>query len=355
MEFWTSHPSAPARAADVAAVAEGLGWDGLTTVDSQDLSGDPYVFLALAATGSTRLGLQTSVTNPVTRVAAETATSAMSVQKLSKGRMIVGIGRGDSALAHLGRSPAKLKWFGEYLVSLQAYLRGDEVNFEHTGTLDQQAAPVEILGLADAPSSSSIKWPAGIDKVPVEVAATGEKVIGMAARYSDRIMFALGADTERLKWGINTAIEAASKAGKGPVSLKFGAYINIVCHHNLDVVRDLGRAGTSLFARFSVMHGTVSGPVSEKQREIFRTIHDSYDMNMHVREGSQQSKVMTDEFMDEYAVIGGVEYCIERLQEIEKLGISKVSVAGPSFTAKSDEGLEAAAGFSEKVMPALQQ
>jgi|TARA_B100002003_G_scaffold234425_1_gene248315 5,10-methylenetetrahydromethanopterin reductase len=335
VEFWTSHPSAPTRAADVAAGAERHGWDGLTTVDSQNLSGDPYVFLALAATGSDRLGLQTSVTNPVTRVAAATATSAMSVQKLSKGRMIVGIGRGDSALAHLGRSPAKLKWFEDYLVNLQTYLRGDEVAFEHTGILDQQAAPVENLGLADAPSSSSIQWAVGIDKVPVEVAATGEKVIGMAARHSDRIMFALGADSERLRWGIDIALEAASKVGKDPDSLKFGAYINIVCHHNLAVARDLGRAGTSLFALFSVMHGSVSGPASEKQQEVFRTIHDSYDMNMHVREGSQQSKVMTDEFMDEYAVIGGVEYCIERLQEIEKLGISKVSVAGPSFTAKS--------------------
>ena len=40
---------APTRAADVAKQAEAHGWDGLTTVDFQHLSGDPYVFLALAA------------------------------------------------------------------------------------------------------------------------------------------------------------------------------------------------------------------------------------------------------------------------------------------------------------------
>ena len=92
MEFWTSHPAAPTRAAEVAKEAEARGWDGLTTVDSQNLSGDPYVFLALGAAATESLGLQTSVTNPVTRHPAVTATSALSVQKLSGGRMILGIG-----------------------------------------------------------------------------------------------------------------------------------------------------------------------------------------------------------------------------------------------------------------------
>ena len=81
MELWTSHHAAPTRAADFAGQAEALGWHGITTVDSQNLSGDPYVFLALGATATRTLGLQTSVTNPVTRHPAVTATSALTVQK----------------------------------------------------------------------------------------------------------------------------------------------------------------------------------------------------------------------------------------------------------------------------------
>ena len=41
--------------------------------------------------------------------------------------MVLGIGRGDSALAHLGRAPARLAWFERYLANLQAYLRGDAI------------------------------------------------------------------------------------------------------------------------------------------------------------------------------------------------------------------------------------
>ena len=38
---------------------EDNGWDGLAVVDSQNLSGDPYVALALAATVTDRIGLAT--------------------------------------------------------------------------------------------------------------------------------------------------------------------------------------------------------------------------------------------------------------------------------------------------------
>ncbi len=355
MEFWTSHPSAPTHATDIASKAEALGWDGLTTVDSQNLSGDPYVFLALAATGSEQLGLMTSVTNPVTRHAAVTATSAMTVQKLSGGRMILGIGRGDSALAYLGRAPARLSWFESYLVNLQAYLRGEEVGFGDTGIADVVAPPVETLQLSDAPTASAIHWARDMPKVPVEVAATGSKVIGIAGRHADRIMFALGADEKRIAWGIDTARKSAEIAGRDPSSLKFGAYINLVCHENLEVGRELGRVGTSLFARFSAMHGRVNGPADDSQNQVFRNVHDRYDMNKHAQTGGKQISALTDEFMDSYAIIGDIDHCVNRLTTLAAMGIDKVSIAGPSFTARSKSGQEAALNFVSEVMPKLRR
>ena len=352
-ELWTSHHAAPTRAADFARQAEALGWHGITTVDSQNLSGDPYVFLALGATATRTLGLQTSVTNPVTRHPAVTATSALTVQKLSGGRMILGIGRGDSALAHLGRAPARLKWFENYLISLQAYLRGEEVPFTTAGIADEAAPPVENLGLADAPSSSRIGWAKDTEEVPVEVAATGARVIRIAARHAGRIMFALGAVPERLAWGIETARQAAAEAGRDLETLSFGAYINLACHEDLDVARELARTGTGLFARFSVMHGAIAGPASDSQAEVFRNLHATYDMNAHGRQGGQQTAALTDEFMDGYAVIGDADHCLRRLEAVAALGIDKIAVTGPNFAARAPEAQEAAARFTDLVMPRL--
>lgn len=197
-EFWTWTVSDPTGSVEFARRAEAQGWDGIGAGDSQSLTGDPHVFLALAATASDTLGLATSVTNPVTRHAAATASSAIALQRLSGGRMAVGIVRGDSALAHLGRAPARLGWFEKYVEQVQAYLTGGEVPFEDFSIADEAAPPAARLGLADAPQASAIRWAGEGPKVPVEVAATGPRVIGIAARHADRVMLAVGADPRRI-------------------------------------------------------------------------------------------------------------------------------------------------------------
>jgi 5,10-methylenetetrahydromethanopterin reductase len=119
VQLWTTGVASARGAARTAQEIEAAGWDGMLVVDSQNLSGDPYVSLALAATVTTRIGLGTGVTNSVTRHAAATATAIASVNRISNGRAVLGIGRGDSALAHLGRAPARLAQFERYLRHLQ--------------------------------------------------------------------------------------------------------------------------------------------------------------------------------------------------------------------------------------------
>lgn len=353
MEFWTATVAAPTRSAEFALEAEDRGWDGMNVVDSQNLSGDPYVCLALAATTTRRLRLATSVTNPVTRHPATTASSALSVQRVSRGRMVLGIGRGDSALAHLGRAPARLGWFEDYLANLQAYLRGEEVDFENTGVPDEAAPLAEKLGLAHGPAASSIRWIGDGPKVPVEVAATGPKVIGIAARQADRVMLAVGSEPKRVAWGIETARTAAAEAGRDPASLQFGAYVNVVCCDDPRVGRELGRASTGLFARFSVMYGEIAGPADERQADVFHKLHDSYDMNAHGREGGQQTAALTDEFIDDYAIVGSPQHCAARIGALLDLGIDKFAVTGPNFASPSPPAREAAERFTEDVLPLL--
>src|SRR5215831_10843039 len=186
-------PLGQCRGRSIGRFAERLerdGFDGVAVVDSQNLSGDPYVALALAATATTRLGLATGVTNSVTRHAAATATAITSVNRVSNGRAVLGIGRGDSALAHLGRAPARLAQFERYLEQVQAYLRGEAVSFDDIDIPLDVAPPLSGLHLHDAPSASRIAWIADGPKVPVEVAASGPKVIALAALHGERVMFA---------------------------------------------------------------------------------------------------------------------------------------------------------------------
>lgn len=354
MQLWMLTHSTPHHALSAAQRAEEAGWAGMLVVDSQNLAPDSYVALTLAATGTQRLGLGTGVTNSVTRHPAVTASAASAVQQVSAGRMVLGIGRGDSALAHLGRSPARFAGFERYVDVLQRYLRGESVPFDSIPLPDQVAAPVDQLELADHPTESRIRWLKGeLPKVPVEVAATGPRVIAMAGRLADRVMFTLGAVPERLAWGVDLARSARADAGHGPDGLALGAYVNLVCHSDRRIARELVRGGLTTFARFSVMHGEVAGPADDESRKVLETLHDGYDMKAHTRGDSVQATLLNDDFVDRYAIAGPPEYCIERLQELAALGIDKVIISGPTAGTDRKEAQKAMALLDETVVRAF--
>ncbi|HBK05098.1 MAG TPA: hypothetical protein DDZ81_04455 [Acetobacteraceae bacterium] len=354
MELWITGVASPRGTARVAADVEAAGWDGLLVVDSQNLSGDPYIALAMAATSTTRLGLGTGVTNCVTRHAAATACSIVSVDRISGGRAVLGIGRGDSALAHLGRAPAKPKVFERYLRQLQTYLRGEAVAFEDIDIPVETAPPLAGLALAEAPPASRIEWITGRgNKVPVEAAASGPTVIALAARQADRVMFALGADEERIAWGIDVARKARTDAGLDPDDIRFGAYLNCACSPDIDVARGLVKGGLTTFARFSVMHGKASGPVSEQDRAVLHQLHDSYDMRAHTRGDSAQAGTLTPDFIDRFAVVGTPDQCVDRLRRLAELGLDKIAITG-ALRGVSETGAAASRVLLEReVLPAV--
>lgn len=333
----------PGMAARQAERAEAAGFDGIAMVDSQNLAGDPYVALVVAAKATTTLRLATGVTNPVTRHPAVTAAAIATVQGESGGRAVLGIGRGDSALAHLGHAPAPVAVFERYLAALQAYLGGDAVDFEDP--------TLGALGLAGAPTDSRMEWikMAG-PKVPVSVAATGPKVIAIAARHAERVTFAVGADPERVAWARDTVLATRPA---GDVSL--GAYVNVVAHPDRDTALELASGGLASFARFSVMHGRPTGPLDESTREVLTNVHASYDMTHHTRAGASQTAALTPEFASRFAVLGPAEECAARLRALLDLGLDHLVVIGPSIGADRDESTSANRRFAADVLPALRE
>ena len=351
LALWTLGVASPRGVQRVATHAEAVGWDGLYVVDSQNLSGDCYVALAMAAVVTQRLGLGTGVTNSVTRTAAATAAGIASVQRISAGRAVLGIGRGDSALAHLGRAPARVAQFDQYVQVLQAYLAGREVAFEAIDIPSSAAPRVASLALADTPATSRIAWLDGSDKVPVEVAASGPRVIGIGALHAERVMFTLGAAPDRILWGMNLAGAARRAAGLAEDGPQFGAYVNMVCHPDRATARKLVRGGLTTFARFSVMHGRAAGPLSDDDRVLLEQLHHRYDMRAHTRADSQQAQLLTDDFIDRFAIAGPPEHCVARLRELEGLGLDKLAISGPTAGADPEQARVAAALLEREVLP----
>jgi len=351
VEIWAAGTSSPSRVAVTAQRLEASGWDGWSLVDSQNLAVDPYILLALAASATDRLKLATGVTNPLTRHPAATATAIATVQAASKGRAVLGIGRGDSSLAYLGLAPASPAAFEHYLIRLQGYLRGEDVSFEIESDGSGVAADSSTLGMAGRPQASRIRWIAALGskvaKVPVDVAASGPRVIGIAMRHADRVTFAVGADPDRMRW----AIAESRKEPEHPVQL--GAYVPVVVNPDRDTARTLISGGVGSFARFSVMHGRVQGPVDAPGRAVLEAVHESYDMNLHFTHGSPQSARLTSEVIDAFGIAGPVGHCIERLRTLIDLGITKLVLLGGGTGMDSDARALSHTLLTEEVLPAL--
>ena len=64
------------------------------------------------------------------------------------------------------------------------------------------------------PTVSRLRWLRdGDPKVPIDVAASGPKVIEIAARHADAITFAVGVDPYRLGWAVEHA-RAGARVGR---------------------------------------------------------------------------------------------------------------------------------------------
>lgn len=354
VELWTAGVGLPNSTVRQARQAEDEGWDGLGVVDSQNLAADPYVEMGLAAAATTRLLLGTAVTNPLTRHPAVTATAIATVHAESGGRAVLGIGRGDSALAHLGLAPAPPAVFARYLERLQGYLRLEDVPFDIETDGGGEIPSSATLELAGGPTASRIRWlRSSLPKVQVDVAATGPKVIALAARLADRITFAVGADLSRVAWAIDTARRARSDAGLDPNALALGAYVPVFVHPDRGTARRMIAGGVASFARFSVMHGQVAGPASESQQTTLHAVHDAYDMHHHFTFGSPQSQGLTDEVIDMFGVAGPATYCQERLAALVELGLSKLYLMTTAGGLDREEGAAARRRLVDDVLPAL--
>jgi 5,10-methylenetetrahydromethanopterin reductase len=309
---------APRGSAQFARMAEGLGFDSLVFADTQNITPEVWGQLMLAARDTERIELGTGVTNPGTRDVAVTASAALALQVESGGRALCGIGRGDSSLGKIGRGPVSVDEFERYVDRLRRYLHGEEV--------DRDGTPSRMEWFADA----------NVAPVPLEIAATGRRVIELAARHADRIVFAVGADEDRLARSIDIARRAASASGRDPDRLRLGAWINAVVHSDIAAARDAVRGGLSVFAHFSGFGGMKPETMNAPLRDAALHLREHYDLRDHGRAGAAHAQQLDDDFVDRFGIVGPIETAVPRFQRLAALGLDFCRVVPGSRDAAPD-------------------
>ncbi len=322
----------PGRTGTTARLLEELGFDTVLFPDSQNLAPEVWGQLMIAAGTTSRVRLGPGVTNPVTRDVAVTASAAIALQAESGGRALLGIGRGDSSVQRIGRREERVAAFEAHLEALQRYLRGETVD------RDGFASRLEWVERLDLP------------KVPVEVSATGPRVIAAAARRADRVCLAVGSDPAHVGATLAQAREVARAAGR---TVAFGAFVNVVVDDDVAAARDAVRGSATSFARFSAFAGSDLARLPAPLAAAARWIRAHYDMRNHTRTNVPHTAGIDDAFVDWFAVAGPPAVARERLGALAALGLDFVHVIPGSTGMPRTLAASSIQRLATEVLPAL--
>jgi probable F420-dependent oxidoreductase len=295
------------RLVELMQLAERNGFDYGWTYDSHVLWQEPYPLLTLAAMNTERLKLGLNVTNPGTREPTVTASAFATLQDVSNGRMIMGIGRGDSARRTIGLQPVKVAEFEHACRMMRDLMNGRPVEWNDT----------EI----------ELEWAKGREQIPLYVAGYGPKVLAIAGRVGDGVIIQL-ADPEIIQWIMGTARAAAEEEGRDPAELKC-----IVCApSHVGPIED-GREQTRWFPAMVSNHvkdlieryGT-DGSVVPHALTDYVEKRKFYDYDEHSRVGAKHGEFVTDEICDRFSVLGDVGQISEKLRKLESIGVDHYSI-----------------------------
>ncbi|MEW1845031.1 LLM class flavin-dependent oxidoreductase [Nonomuraea angiospora] len=151
----------------LAVQAEELGLHSFWLNDTPMVHGDPFIALGLCAKATSRIRLGIGVTSPALRSAPAAASAFASLNALAPGRIICGIGTGNTARRTLGMRPTTAATMESFTAALQDLCAGRtieyreddqvrDVRFLHTGAHANTADPIEFVVAALGPKAAAV-------------------------------------------------------------------------------------------------------------------------------------------------------------------------------------------------------
>src|SRR5712691_13080541 len=122
------------RIVSLARQAEGAGFEYGWMFDSHVLWMEPFPRLTRMAANTRKMHLGTCVTNPAVRDVTVASSLFATLNLASKGRMEMGIGRGDSSRRVLGKKPTTLENLEEFVRVFRALNGGQSVELDGVST-----------------------------------------------------------------------------------------------------------------------------------------------------------------------------------------------------------------------------
>jgi 5,10-methylenetetrahydromethanopterin reductase len=318
------------QARERARAAEAAGFDGIFFADSQLNSLDPFQVLALCAIQTTRLKLGTAVSNMVYRDPSVLANSAATLNEISHGRAVLGLGTGDGPVYSLGRSATKLAEFEAGLKTIRDLVRGKALAVPRGK--ERQEGKVNLR--------------VGQLPVPVYISAEGPRTLGVAGRVADGVILGSGFDLQVLDWAREKIAAAARAAGRDPAEFDVMPAGMIVVDDDGARARSLVRKRLANRAHHNFRFTLETVPPDEV--DGVKRFMAGFDISKPLEERIDPDLV-TDYLIRRFTIAGTPKECIARVHELADAGVSRLLLTPPEAIY-----LEVVETWGQKIIPQLQ-
>jgi alkanesulfonate monooxygenase SsuD/methylene tetrahydromethanopterin reductase-like flavin-dependent oxidoreductase (luciferase family) len=260
--------------------AEAGGFEAIFSPEVPPYNGLSNAQIFAEATKKIKVG--TWITNVYMREPVVAAATAMTIQEVSGGRMVLGLG--------VSHKPVNDRYgivMGDPIEKMRGYVKA--VKSYMDGTAPQLTLKREV------------------PKIPVYIAGLTKVAAGLAGEVADGIMPYM-ATPEYIKTLAGYVAEGAKVAGRNPKDVDITLGIPSVISDDLELARKAGKRGLAGYLKFPfyqrLMRNNGFGEAIDK-----------------IKGGTDPIEVFTDEMLESVALVGPAERCRERLEAYRKAGV----------------------------------
>jgi len=307
----------PANQLDIAQTAESLGYDSIWTAEAY--GSDAATVLAWLAAGTSRIKLGSGIFQIPARSAAMTAMTAATIDNLSGGRMMLGLGTSGPQVSegfHGVRFGKQLQRTREYVAVVRLALARQKIEF-HGETLELPLpdGPGKVLKLTIRPVQ---------EKIPIFLAVLGPKNVALAGEIADGWLpvFFSPEHTRTLRGPLE---EGAARVGRSLDGFRVCPSVNVMISDDLESARNAMRPILALYV----------GGMGSREQNFYNRLVSSYGFEDEARKvqelylAGQKTEAMLalpDELIDLVSIVGPPARAKDRIRAFRDAGVDTLIV-----------------------------
>lgn len=297
------------RVVELTTMAERHGFTYAWTFDSHVLWQEPFVIYSQMLAATERMIVGPMVTNPGTRDWTVLASLFATLNSMFGDRTICGMGRGDSALRYIGKSPTTLAYMVDAMEVIKDLVAGREVSYHDT--------LIRIPWVRDG----------GWD-LPMWVSGYGPNALEAIGRHADGFILQL-ADPQILQWTMDAVRTAAEEVGRNPDEVKIcvvaPAYVGDDLADQRDQLRWFGGMVGNHVHDLVNRYGGDGSAVPNALTDYIKA-REGYDYAHHGRSGNPSTDFVPDEIVDRFCVLGPADAHVEKLRLLKSIGVDHFGI-----------------------------